>query len=192
MSKLDFEAEEWLPHDLEEGGRTALEPAQMLCRALRLAPPCYQWFELVAIKPEAPLMLNALMWLCSDTFKRAARRQRASQASRSCAPPCGTLRLRRVSRCARLRMRGASSCADSALGDYPIMLRHSKQHHYAGLRLGHETTVLTIMFRFMNESSGYERLGSESAQPTLTVGLPSARRCELPRERPAVLWGAVL
>jgi len=52
-AQLRLDADEWLPHELEEGGSTGPEPAQLLCRALRLAPASYQWFELAAVKPGA-------------------------------------------------------------------------------------------------------------------------------------------
>ena len=60
-ARLRLKAEEWLPHEPEEGGSTGPEPAQLLCRALRLAPASYQWFELAAVKPGAPLTLLAMM-----------------------------------------------------------------------------------------------------------------------------------
>ncbi len=73
-SRLQLQAEERLPREPEEGGRSALEPAQLLCRALRLAPACYRWFELAAAKPEAPLMLMAMTSLRWDDMRASGMR----------------------------------------------------------------------------------------------------------------------
>ena len=76
-SRLQLQAEEWLPHEPEEGGRSALEPAQLLCRALRLAPACCRWFELAAAKPEAPLMLMAITSLRWDDKRASGMRMKS-------------------------------------------------------------------------------------------------------------------
>jgi len=44
-------------------GQYTTDPAELLCRALRLAPACYRHFELTAAAPETPLELSSAVLL---------------------------------------------------------------------------------------------------------------------------------
>ena len=52
-SILHFLASEGPPHS----GPEVVDPVHLLCRAVRLAPAGYQYFELVAVGPDSPLKI---------------------------------------------------------------------------------------------------------------------------------------
>jgi len=57
-------ANEWYPDDFTKDRFTlTTNPAQLLCRALRLAPSCYRRFELRAAQPAVSLFVEANVWL---------------------------------------------------------------------------------------------------------------------------------
>jgi len=49
----------WAEVPIRADGRYVTEPVQLLCRALRLTPPCYRRFELTAAQPQEWLDIQA-------------------------------------------------------------------------------------------------------------------------------------
>ncbi len=74
---LTFWATELQPHAGPEAFRRRTSPVRLLCRALRLAPVCYNRFELAAKDPAKPIRIFAAVFLtCGE--KRGTHRARAT------------------------------------------------------------------------------------------------------------------